>query len=536
MTATKQKMLAKLKQLKSSNDSLVGQVDELTRQLETQSSALAEVPRLESEVEKLTRCLSVLEEERKNWHRVEDEYKATVSSVREELLSVEMKREDEMRMKLAAADAEKHRLEEQIQSARDELRSKVVDYESQLTALSSQKNSIEASLDQTKNDFGGREEALKRKLADLQTLHEAVLSDTENYQQLLEQLRGDNSRLEQLLQTRSETVDKLHEEIKALNSDLAEANSQKEELEKKYDELVEQKEEFEKRYDEVVEQKTSYMASTEVELKNMEQVKCDLDSARNENTALLEEIDGLKWKMVDLSGLEQELSQLQTEMFDVQSENGMLKKRLSFLEKDALERSGAEENCSRQVEQLMEKREKLLVHVECLESEVNLLRAQLEARRPSTAEFEDVGVQCVEERSGNVEIEEQRARERVWMLDDEHARLGGTEERQSLKSRLEEMRDGADAWRQDEVTQNLQVELDQLRERFLMVESENTRLKSVVEGIKSNSEVVYQKMVACRTGSPTMKVSEAEHRQQRTEQTSLHSYRQTLVSKSACFI
>jgi len=38
---------------------------------------------------------------------------------------------------------------------------------------------------------------------------------------------------------------------------------------------------------------------------------------RKENTALVEEIEGLNWKIQELTEMEHELTQLQTKMFEV---------------------------------------------------------------------------------------------------------------------------------------------------------------------------------------------------------------------------
>jgi len=50
---------------------------------------------------------------------------------------------------------------------------------------------------------------------------------------------------------------------------------------------------------------------------NLAQVTCDLESVRKENTALVEEIEGLNWKIQELTEMEHELTQLQTKMFEV---------------------------------------------------------------------------------------------------------------------------------------------------------------------------------------------------------------------------
>ena len=503
LTATKQKMLAKLKQLKASNDSLVGQVEDLEQQLEMKSAELSNIPRMESEIKKLAGCLAVLEDEKRNWLSVEEGYKVAASSLREELASVERKREDVVKKLgelLAAADAEKCSLEQQVSSVRDELRSKVADYESRLTTLEMEKITLATSLEQEKNDFSGREEVLRRQLAGLQTLHDAVLSDTESYQQLLEQHTADNARLEEMLRTRSANVEELHGEIKTLRLELSVSENQKEELEKKFLGLVER------------------VDSTETELRNMEQIKSDLDSMRNENAALLEEIDGLNWKVQGLSEVEQELTELQAEMFEVQSENGMLKKRLSFVEKQAVERSGSDESWSHQLEQLSEEKQKLVVQVEHLESQVNVLRGELNAR-PCTVECKD---DEVEERSRSLESELEKLREHCYLLEDENARFRNQLEEQGVVVEAEMTHYPGD----DDVEKTAEMEVEELRQRYVLVENENTRLQSVVEGMKSDNELLHQKVVACLAGSPRSWSTRAAHRQHGSEQASLHTYQQ----------
>lgn len=528
LMVTKKKMLVKLKELKASNDILTDQVEDLKQQLEKKSAELSDMSRMTSEIQRLTGCLTVLEAEKKNWLSVEDDLKVMVSSLREELVTAERKHEDEMNKRLAevraAADAEKSSLDEQINAVRDELRSKVVDYESKLTSLKSEKNSLETSLEQVKNESAGREEALRQKLADLQTLHDALMSDTESYQQLLEQLTSDNTRLEELLRTRTGTVEELQGEVESLRSELAEANQQKKEFEAKYVGVAEEE------------------TLRDVSAENVEQVKCELDSARKENAALLEEIDGLNWKIQDLSEIEQELTQLQAEMFEVQSENGMLKKRLSFVEKEAMERLGTNEDYRCVVEKLEQEKLKLTNRVEQLESEVISVRAQLDAR-PSIVKSRDAEFQCIEEKLRNSENELERLMERYLISEAENTRLQGSGERQILTNQLEERSDRhlvstideAPLKGSDEMTKHLQVELDELRQRYLAVESDNTRLKSAIEEMKTDNELLHQKVAACRTGSPRPQSVQTVYRQQGSDQMTRHSYQQP-VTISFCVV
>ena len=503
LTATKQKMLAKLKQLKASNDDLVGKIEDLQQQLETKSSELADVPDMESEITQLSGCLAVLEEEKRNWLSNEDDYKVTMNNLREDLATFERKHEDEMNKRLAA-ETDKGSLEQQIASVRDELRSKVVDYESQLTTANSEKNSTASCLEQMKSDFTGREEELKRKLADLQMLYEALLSDNESYQQLLQQLTTDNTRLEELLSTRSETVDELRDETKTLRAELDEAKSEKQELEAKYHELEEQL--------------TLQLDSTKAELQDVEKVRQDIDAARKENEALKEEIDGLNWKIQELSEMEQELTELQAEMFEVQSQNGMLKKRLSFVEKEATEKSSTGEECSRLVERLEEEKRKLVEDVEHLESQVNLLRAELDAK-PLMAECTDTGVQCDDDRSRRLENELENLREQYLQLETENARFKASDDRPSLINQptdTENLRVNS----YDEKMKSLESEVEELRRQYLVVENSNMELRSVIEGLKSEDvkSPLHEKMVACHTDSTRPVSTDTAERQLRVDQ------------------
>jgi len=511
LTASKKKMLAKLKELKASNDSVTDQVQDFRQQLETKS---ADMSRKESEIQRLAGCLTVLEEEKKS---VEGELKVTVSSLREELVVAERKHEDEMGRRLANlqadAEAEKSSLELQIASVRDELRGKVVDYESQLTTLKLEKNSLEASVDQVKIDFTDREEGLKQKLADLQTLHDALMSDNESYQQLLEQKTADNTRLEELLRTRSGNVDELQDEMKMLRLELSEARRQKEEFETKCLGLAEQQ--------------TSVEDTTE----NLKQVKCELESTRKENAALLEEVDGLNWKIQDLSELEQELTQLQSEMFAVQSENGMLKKRLSFVEREASERSGTDEDCRRMVESLELEKEKLTSDVERLESQVNTLQVQLD-HQPNLVADKDDEIRHVEERLKDSENKLEKLSEQYSILEAENMRLKDSDERQLITDHLEKIvkhspvlaAGESDLTGSDEMMKHLQMELDELRQRHLEVESDNTRLQSLIENMKTDNELLHQKVAACRAGSPRPQSTQTARRQKGPDRSAWHSH------------
>jgi len=49
----------------------------------------------------------------------------------------------------------------------------------------------------------------------------------------------------------------------------------------------------------------------------LQQLQHDLDAAWSENRALVEEVEGLNWKVQELSEMEAELTQLQAAMFDV---------------------------------------------------------------------------------------------------------------------------------------------------------------------------------------------------------------------------
>jgi len=514
LTATKKKMLTKLKELKASNDSLVSQVEDLTRQLETKS---AELSNTTSETQRLTGCLSVLEDEKKNWLSAEGELKVTVSRLREELVTAERKHEDEMKKRLAdvqsAAEVEKCGLQQQMDLVRDELRSKIVDYESQLTTLKSEKNHLETSLEQANSDFAGREGELKQKLADLQTLHNALMSDTESYQQLLEQVTADNTRLEELLRTRSGTVEELRDEIRTLRVELAEAESQKNEFETKCHGLAEQQ------------------SLHEESAENAEQVKSELDSTLKENAALMEEVDGLNWKIQGLSEIEEELSQLQSEMFDVQSENGMLKKRLSVVEREASERSGTDEDFRCAVEKLEQEKQKLMDDVEQLESEVKSLRAELDAKS-SVIESKDLEFRCIEEKLMNTESEREKLMERYLTLEAEKTSLRGSGERRSQPEETSDHRplsiaDDSHRRGSDDMAMHLQIELDELRQRNLVVESDNSRLQSVIEGMKAENEQLRQKVaVGPRAKSQRPRSTQTVRWQQGSDETTSPTYQQ----------
>ena len=529
LTATKQKMLAKLKELKASNDCLLSQVEDLKQQLATESAQVLDMSRLESEITRLTGHLTVLEDEKRKWLIVDDDYKVTVTNLREELASRERKHEDEMKKTVSdfevATETLECRLEQQLSTAEDELRSRVIDYESQLTELRSEKNSVVYSLEQLKNEFSEREEVSRRKLLDLQTLHDALVSDTESYQQLLEQRTVDNGKLEELLRTQTKTVSELQDEIETLRLELEEVNSEKEELKTKYFAIEEQQ--------------TSRLDSAETELRNAEQIRQDLDAARKENAALQEEMDGLNWKIQDLGQLEQELTELQAEMFEVQSENGMLKKRLSFAEKEATDRSQTSEDCGRLVEQLSEEKQRLMADVEQLESQVKFLRAQLD-EKVHVVEHSDAKVQteCVER---SLENELERLREQNLLLEEQNECLksfdgGGSgiqseqEEikRHGLLSEVDEDRLKV----HDERLKSLEIELEDMMQQYLLLEGENIRLKSVVEGLKSDKELVHQKVDACRTGSPRP-VSSQRHTAT-AQQMSLYRYKQPVSNRHLC--
>ena len=510
LTATKQKMLTKLKQMKSSNDGLVSQVDDLKRQLETKSTQESDISRMELEINRLAGSLRVLEDEKRNWLSIEENYKVTLNTMHDELTDSERKHEDTMKRLVdfqTSAYADKSRLEQQLTLVQDELRARIVDYESQLTSLRLEKGSLESSLEQVKKDSARQVEELKQKHVDLQMLHDALMSDNDSYQQLLEQLTSDNSRLDEVLRARTETVDELQDEIQRLRSELADAEYQREELNTKYRALEEQH--------------SSRLDSDESALQDVEQLRHDLDVARRENSTLVEEIDGLNWKVQELSQMEGELTELQAEMFDVQSENGMLKKRLSFTEREASERSRTDEDWN----QLAEDKQKLMAYVDRLEAQVNLLHVELDVKALST-EHKEAAVQCVEAGSESLENEFKMLRERYSLLEAENMRLKGPDEERDFKSHPHETRDQYLEASAERTKKSLEVELENVRQQYLLVEGENTRLKSIIEGMKSDNELLQQKVVACRTGSPRPKSAEATRRQQRTDQrTTVRSYK-----------
>jgi len=482
LAATKQKMLAKMKQLKASNDSLISQVDELQQELASKGTELSHIPQLESEISNLSGRLTVLEDEKRSWLSAEDSLKVTVSSLREEVAGAEKRCEEGLR-RCAATEADKSRLEEQLESARNELCCRQVDFESQITTLRSEKKSLENCLELTKAELSGRDEVSKQKVADLQMLHDALVSDTESYQQLLEQVTSDKSRLEEVVRTQSETVNELHAEIETLRTELVEAERQKE--------AVEEERNSEPHLDRE---------------ENFRIAEHELDLARKENSSLLERVEGLNWRVQELSEMEQELTQLQAEMFEVQSENGMLKKRLSFVEKEAAEKSTTEEDCGRMVEVLEGEKQRLELRLEVLESQVSSLHAELDAKSFGV-EKKDVQVQCFEA-EGQPESEQERSMRQSSPAEAE-TKLNRSETRPSVDPKLEETCVPVPKETHDQrliseadKTSNLLIQLEELQQHYLILKSENDCLKSQVKGMKSDNELLHQKVVACQTGSP----------------------------------
>ena len=145
LTATKAKMLAKLKQLKLSNDQLTGEVDQLRHQLETTSA------QMESETRRLSGCVDALEVEKRSWHSTEADYRAALSNVRDELARSQLDHAEAVQS-LAdvqlAADAERCGLQQQLSSAQDEWSASIADYEAQLSSLRTQKDGVDTYLEQ----------------------------------------------------------------------------------------------------------------------------------------------------------------------------------------------------------------------------------------------------------------------------------------------------------------------------------------------------------------------------------------------------
>ena len=145
LTATKAKMLAKLKQLKLSNDQLTGEVDQLRHQLETTSA------QMESETRRLSGCVDALEVEKRSWHSTEADYRAALSNVRDELARSQLDHAEAVKS-LAdvqlAADAERCGLQQQLSSAQDEWSASIADYEAQLSSVRTQKDDVDTYLEQ----------------------------------------------------------------------------------------------------------------------------------------------------------------------------------------------------------------------------------------------------------------------------------------------------------------------------------------------------------------------------------------------------
>jgi len=103
-----------------------------------------------------------------------------------------------------------------------------------------------------------------------------------------------------------------------------------------------------------------------------------------------------------------------------------------------------------------------------------------------------------------------------------------SQDSETPRSELETSHGGGD----EIILQNqLETELDQLRQHYVLMESENTRLKALVEDMRSNAVegirpdqgMLQRKVVACRTGSPR---PQTVYHQQMLDESRLHGFTQ----------
>ena len=78
---------------------------------------------------------------------------------------------------------------------------------------------------------------------------------------------------------------------------------------------------------------------------------------------------------------------------------------------------------------------------------------------------------------------------------------------------------------------SLEMELEALREHCRATEDENLRLKSEIEGLRSDNELLQQKVFASRTAAARLKSAEMTRRQQRS--TFQHSYKRPVTTNVA---
>ena len=89
----------------------------------------------------------------------------------------------------------------------------------------------------------------------------------------------------------------------------------------------------------------------------------------------------------------------------------------------------------------------------------------------------------------------------------------------------------AESVRSGERVSSLEMELETLREHCRATEDENLRLKSEIEGLRSDNELLQQKVFASRTAAARLKSAEMTRRQQRS--TFQHSYKRPVTTNVA---
>jgi DNA repair exonuclease SbcCD ATPase subunit len=128
-------------------------------------------------------------------------------------------------------------------------------------------------------------------------------------------------------------------------------------------------------------------------------LESELEGIRKLNSSLQEEIDGLNWKIQEFSETEEDLERLQSELFQSQAENGMLKKRLSVVEQEVRSRLHSE---------TADEHSRLLNESSAKSSTIDDLRSQLSSVRSELLALKqmhdtagviktDTAVQCAED-------------------------------------------------------------------------------------------------------------------------------------------
>jgi len=212
------------------------------------------------------------------------------------------------------------------------------------------------------------------------------------------------------------------------------------------------------------------------------------------------------------------------------------------MEREASERLGTEDDCRRTVERLELEKQKLMSDVERLESQVNTLQVQLD-HQPHLVEGNDEKIRRVEERLKDSENKLEKLSEQYSILEAENMCLKDSNEGRLVVGHLEKISnqrlvseaDESDLKGSDEMAKRLQIELDELRQRHLAVESDNTRLQSLIENMKTDNELLHQKVAACRAGSPRPQLTQTARRQKGPDRTTWHSH-QLPVNINFCVV